>query len=242
MDEAALRQLVDRYFAGSLDAAASRVMFEALDAHPAVSDYFAERQSFAALDPKGVGELDRIGRSLGLTQRPSTLRRWAFPSMALAAAAVVVVLAVQPPASDDGFAARGPEAAASVNAFTARGVQLAGTLAAGAELMFNYQTDRAGYLSIFAVDEGGRVFWYAPEWTSASDNPTAIAIAPSDRPIELPEAVRHELRAGPLRVFAVLLSRPMHVREIEAALPPHAVDTEHLPFGEVLKSWRVEVR
>ncbi len=237
-----LRDQINRYFAGELEDAAARRMFEALAEAPEAARYFAARQAFAELDPRAVKTSERIGRSLGLgAAQPRRSPGWLLLP-ALAAAAGALLLFVVP--TDDGFAPRGPASRPSVSVYVAgpSPARLGDSLAASDELMFSYQVSEAGYLAIFAVDGRGEVFWYEPAWTDPAQEPKSRRVEPSDRPQELPEAVRHALAPGPLRLFAVVMDAPLSVRDIEARLPPSAVDAEELPFARDLWTTKVSVR
>ncbi len=71
------------------------------------------------------------------------------------------------------------------------------------------------FLLIFAVDESGRVFWYYPSYTDRDANPTSIPIKQTVEPVALAEEVQHDLRSGPLRLFAVFSMSALDVRAIE---------------------------
>jgi hypothetical protein len=92
---------------------------------------------------------------------------------------------------------------------------------AGESLAFSYTSPAAlgvGYLMVFARDAGGRVYWFWPAWSDEAADPTSLSIAATAEPIELTEAVRHPLPAGPLTIVGLFTPRPLHVREVEAAL------------------------
>jgi len=71
------------------------------------------------------------------------------------------------------------------------------------------------FLLIFAVDESGRVFWYYPSYTDSDANPTSIPIKQTVEPVALAEEVQHDLRSGPLRLFAVFSMSALDVQAIE---------------------------
>ena len=55
----------------------------------------------------------------------------------------------------------------------------------------------ATHLMVFAVDGGGRVYWFWPEWRSAGGQPDArCPSSPAPAPIELPEACATICRPG----------------------------------------------
>jgi len=72
------------------------------------------------------------------------------------------------------------------------------------------------HLMIFAVDANGRIYWYYPAHEDPTEDPRSIAIGKSDKAIELPDQVRHELAQGPLRVFGLFTRRALAVHEVEA--------------------------
>jgi hypothetical protein len=92
---------------------------------------------------------------------------------------------------------------------------------AGDGLAFSYRNPpatKASHLLVFAVDQGGRIYWFWPAWTDAASDPQALAVPASDAPVELAEAVRHPWPPGRLTVHALFARRPYRVREIEAAV------------------------
>lgn len=239
-----LRTLIDRYFEGRLNARETRRMFDALEASEASREYFARRQALAELDPAAPSELDRIGESLGLNSpAPAPSRRawwWALPS---AVAAGLVVLLVVRPVGDDGFTARGEGGEPHVSVFDISGAAprpVENVIDTNASLAFAYQSPQPAYLMIFAVDADGEVYWFYPAWTDPADNPAAIAVEPSTRPQELPEAVRHRWQPGPLHLFALFLPQPLQVRTVEARLPRQVVPGQALPFKG--SQWSMSLR
>jgi hypothetical protein len=113
---------------------------------------------------------------------------------------------------------------------------------AGEALAFAYTnpTD-APYarLMIFAHDDAGHVFWYWPAWRDPSASPAAIPISAAAAPVELGEAVKHPLPAGPLTLTALFTNQPYDVHQVEAAVAGGAAALAALQ-GRVVHE-RVEV-
>jgi hypothetical protein len=92
---------------------------------------------------------------------------------------------------------------------------------AGESLAFTYvnpPSTGASYVMVFARDAAGRVFWFWPAWDDAAADPQSLKIPASGSPVELTEAVRHELQPGPLTIVGLFTQKPLHVREVEAAI------------------------
>ena len=71
---------------------------------------------------------------------------------------------------------------------------------------------------VFARDAAGRIFWFWPAWENAAEDPQSLPISASGSAVELPEAVRHALQPGPLTIVGLFTPKPLHVREVEAAV------------------------
>jgi hypothetical protein len=92
---------------------------------------------------------------------------------------------------------------------------------AGESLAFSYVNPPAvgaRDVMIFGRDAAGHVFWFWPAWDNAADDPQSLPISASGNPIELTEAVRHALAPGPLTIVGLFTPKPLHVREVEAAV------------------------
>ncbi len=175
----------------------------------------------------------------------STLVAWmrpralAFSSGGLLAVSAGLALAILPARHDDQspgaaeFRARGaveatgPEVmpaagAASVAVFAVRGeaaVPVEGPLRTHEPLVFAYSGAGASsytHLMIFALDQGGGVFWFYPAYTDARHDPEAVAITPGAKQVFLPEQVRHAFQPGPLVIYGLFARNALHVSAVEA--------------------------
>jgi hypothetical protein len=94
-------------------------------------------------------------------------------------------------------------------------------LHAGESLAFSYVNPAsvgACCVMVFARDAAGHVFWFWPAWENAGDDPQSLPIAASGSPVELTQAVRHELLPGPLTIVGLFTPKPLHVHEVEGAI------------------------
>jgi hypothetical protein len=73
-------------------------------------------------------------------------------------------------------------------------------------------------IMVFARDDAGHVFWFWPAWENAGEDPQSLPVSASGTPVELTEAVRHALQPGPLTIVGLFTPKPLHVREVEAAV------------------------
>jgi hypothetical protein len=197
-------------------------------------------------------------------------RRWAAAGGAVAlAAAAAVLLAVWLPGMDrapdsGGFRARGGSDQAGerwlsfwvfrkaddggyveVRRGASGGARRDNTVSAEEHLAFAYLDARGSYrhLMILAVDEDGRVFWYYPAYEREGTDPHSIAIQRGKH--ELRDEIRHRLRPGKLRVFAIFSRDPLRVSLVErtvAALGKRhggAAGLERLPLAGTRQISRV---
>jgi len=150
-----------------------------------------------------------------------------------AAAAAAAVLIIMPPAqqTDDSseFRAKSaqltkPDAFVGVTPYRMHEDQpvfLDQELGADEALVFSYSNRgeaSAEHLMIFAVDAGNEVHWYYPAYTEEGTNPASIPIVPDAEKIELPEQVRHQLKPGPMAIYALFTHKPLHVSEVEGLI------------------------
>lgn len=200
------------------------------------------------------------------SSRPDSRRRLVW----VAAAAVLIAFAgaglrVLRSSEPEEFRAKGApphsETQASVQAalqaqviVEGRALPIGSQIPRDAELSFTYSNGAGtghAFLMVFAVDARGEVRWYYPAFATADTDPAAITIESGVTARALPDAVRHELPTGPLWIYALFLSGPMRVSEVEARVarvakdlwlrgPPPAL----LPStgGELESRIRVEVR
>jgi len=96
----------------------------------------------------------------------------------------------------------------------------AGPIHAGDGLLFAYTNPDPGlpHLMVFAIDAGYGVHWYYPAFQRAGENPEAVPILPGTTGTELGEEIRHALRPGPVRIYALFLREPHRVLEIETLI------------------------
>ena len=96
----------------------------------------------------------------------------------------------------------------------------AGPIHARDGLLFAYTNPDPGFthLMVFAIDAGYAVHWYYPAYQRAGENPEAVPILPGTTGTELGEEIRHALRPGPVRIYALFLREPHHVLEIETMI------------------------
>jgi hypothetical protein len=156
--------------------------------------------------------------------------RWALGGFATAAALAVVAFIAPWRVPVDAFRAKGPAAQArsawaGVEIYRVkegrRTERIERTVRAGDGLSFSYRNGGKApyqYLALFAVEGGGRIFWYYPAWENRDETPSSIAIRASAEAVELPDMIRHPLQPGPLRVHALFSDQPLTVREVEARL------------------------
>lgn len=96
-----------------------------------------------------------------------------------------------------------------------------GTLRSGDGLVFRYtdvSREPFGYLMIFAIDAAREIHWYYPAYEAASTDPASLAIEPGGSEVGLSDAIRHDLRPGPLVIYAVFTRAPMRVLDVERRL------------------------
>jgi hypothetical protein len=242
----AVRRDVDDHFRGAIDPARERAMRGHLASCTRCRERYARRALFAKLDPDALRPEERMARALGLVPRSgqapapsaagdrgvaSIVRRFAPEAALVLAAAACVLLLLRAPAPSpetDGFASRGgvePAQASSPVLFVHRmapgtaPTPATDTIRRDDELAFAYENPEGKpWLAIFAVDEHGRVYWFHPAWTDATEDPPAIHAETTPGVHELPEAVRHRFEGERLDVHALFLDKPLTVRQIEAEL------------------------
>jgi len=214
---------VDDHFAGRGTAASDRQMWRHLPGCERCRARYRALTMLESLEPGGNERArDRMARAV-FAPVPRRRAVWGA-ALALAAAAVLLVALPR-----DRFRARGGDPvggdgpALSIFRVPAGGApeRVGAVVRAGDGLAFSYSnpaTAKATHLLVFAVDQGGRVYWFWPAWTDGASDPRALAIATGDAPVELAEAVRHPLPPGRLTVHALFARRPYRVREIEAAV------------------------
>jgi hypothetical protein len=182
--------------------------------------------------------------------------RWPWLLAPAAAAAVAVSLLFLAPTADQvavgpGVHASGTEAAGIEPGFQARGsaeerpdrwVSLSvyraagegyepveGSLATDDALVFAYE-DRSpkpyAHLMVFAVDESGRVFWYYPAYQREGEPPRSVRTVKHQKPVRLPEQIKHDLVPGRLRLFALFSREALDVRSVEGTVARRLKEVE----------------
>jgi hypothetical protein len=200
-------------------------------------------------------EIERVAAPVG--ESPRARPSW-VTSLSLAVAAVTVVLVLGAVSRREGPVPRGTaEGAAlppSLHLFRTVGDRtepVTGAIRAGDGLLFAYSNPGNTYshLMVFALDDGGQVYWYYPPYQSAQEDPQAVPIEARRTGVELREVVRHPLRPGKLRLFALFVDRPASVKAVERALavaaagPVVAPEPLALPGVTVgQESWLLEVQ
>jgi len=97
-------------------------------------------------------------------------------------------------------------------------VSLGDRLEKGEYLVFTYTNlgeKPYDYMMIFAVDEGGEVYWFHPAYTRAGEDPAAIEISRGVEAVELREKVRHDYPEGGLWIYGLFTNDPVRVSSIE---------------------------
>ncbi|MDB4975619.1 MAG: hypothetical protein JWN48_3960 [Myxococcaceae bacterium] len=101
--------------------------------------------------------------------------------------------------------------------------------------------DTAKYLAVFMLDAQRELHWIYPAYVDARDNPRSVALTAGVRGKLLDEVVAPEQpAAGPLQVFTVVTSAPLHVQDVEA-LGGAQIDAERLEtqfVGAAVQTWR----
>jgi hypothetical protein len=205
-------------------------------------------------DERALARLWRgIARAGGIAAPPTVPARSSRARLAFAAAlAVAAILAIairlprdphrpvtEPVARGGGLDVAGAPAIhvfRSVSAHAAEPIG-DGPIRAADGLLFAYTNPdpRLTHLMIFAVaptdTQAVAVHWYYPAYRQLGENPEAMAIVPGTTGMELGEEIRHPLRPGPARIYALFLREPHRVLEIEA-LVQKAIEEPHRPVTE----------
>jgi hypothetical protein len=233
----------------------------------------------AAMPAGDQGALDRlwqgIARDGGIApgsaaQAPSSRARFALRgALAVAAAAGILAIAIRLPSHDSRRSIVDPVSRGgalyvtgtpAIHVFRSVGEHAAepigaGPIRAGDGLLFAYTNPdpQLTHLMIFAVAPADgqtvAVHWYYPAYRQLGEDPQAMTILPGTTGMELGEEIRHPLRPGPVRIYALFLREPHQVLEIESMIrqvieEPHRPVTEEtrLPLpGSVQSSVLVQV-
>jgi hypothetical protein len=233
------RALVARHFAGTIAPPEERALRQHLPVCDACRGFYERHQLFSELDPQALSPEERIGRGLGL-RAGGPGHPWkmvATAAAALAAVAAVALLVLSRAPRDDGFAARGGPLAAMPAESRVFIYDVSGAprmLRAGDafgkrdELALSYENDAGkARLMVFGVDEHRHVYWFYPAWTTGTDDPVAVAVAPDAQRHELPDAVRHAFDGSALEVHALFVDAPLSVKQVESLVA-------HQPAGPLV--------
>jgi hypothetical protein len=230
---------VERHFSGAGSPKTDQRLFAHMKTCERCRD---EYRTLAMLEQMegGGGERARERLARGLFGNAAEPVRTARPRLfaggfALGAACLALLVTVGQTPSP--FRARGGEASASgaalaiyrvprdqqnPEALAVSDTQRAGTtVRAGESLAFSYVSPAsvgACCLMVFGRDPAGHVYWFWPAWNDAAEDPVSVPIAEGNTPVELREAVRHPLQTGPLTIVGLFTPKPLHVREVEAAV------------------------
>jgi hypothetical protein len=226
---------VQRHFSGDGSPAVDRRLFKHLKRCDRCRDEYRTLAMLESLEPEG-GERARarLGRGLFV---PVSRPRLVAGGLAVAFACVALVVTVgRAPAP---FQARGGVGSAAMSGaalaiyrvprdrdnpqvLAPADAQRAGAaFRAGESLAFSYVNPAsvgACCLMVFGRDAAGHVCWFWPAWNDAAEDPASLPISESATPVELTEAVRHPLQPGALTIVGLFTPRPLHVREVEAAV------------------------
>ena len=256
------RREIDRYFRGELEKEATARMLARLWDCPRCRARYDRNLLFEQVCPDAErGAADRLWRSIEESAdaalkpvvAPAKVR-WRRPLSALlllgASAAAIMVLFARTtsepvPRGRPGATAREP----AVFLYRSTGGHKAEAITRrvrpddGVLVAYSNPTTDLKYLLVFAANERGDVYWYYPAYEKVDDDPAAVPIRTQAQAVELGEEIRHELKPGPLRMFAVFLSRPWRVRDVEKIVRRELADHRgsvrqlaRLPFNEGAQS------
>ena len=213
-------RLVDLHFSLRIAPEGERALRAHLGGCDACRGRYRRQLLLARLDPGAASAQERLGRGLGL-RSPARRRHWLALIGATAAAAAALAFW---PRADADFTPRGtPASLPAVVVYRIDGggsAQPAGrAIAPSDELAFAYRNPQGRkFILVFGVDEHQHVYWYHPAWTDAAQDPAAVPIRAGADLTELSEAIAHPIDGTRLTIRAVLLDRPVRVREVEDRL------------------------
>lgn len=93
-----------------------------------------------------------------------------------------------------------------------------GAVHAADRLVFRYANggpDPFGFLMVFGIDAAGEIHWYYPAYETAGGDPPSLPIQRSGGPVSLPDAIEHELAAGPIVFYGVFTRTALRVLDVE---------------------------
>jgi hypothetical protein len=234
---------IERHFSGAASSADDRRMWKHVTGCARCRAEYRTLSMLEAMEPGGADRArERMARGVFAPEAPQAQRKRLFAGAGLTAAfacfALVLILRNEPASFQErgGLGAqeapaptlaiyRVPRDTTTPERLAVGEAQRAGSLMhAGESLAFAYLNPSElgeGYLMVFGRDAAGHVYWFWPAWNDASENPASLPIQATPTgaaPVELTEAVRHPLTAGPLTVVGLFTPRALHVREVEAAV------------------------
>jgi hypothetical protein len=228
---------VQRHFSGAGSPSTDQRLFKHLKGCERCRDEYRTLAMLEQLEGGGADRArERLARGVfGHEPARATRPRLFAGGFALGAACLALLVTVGNTPSP--FRARGGEAAvsgaslaiyrvprdqANPAALAVNDAQRAGTtVRAGESLAFSYVSPSsvgATSLMVFGRDAAGHVYWFWPAWNDAVEDPVSVPITEGNAPVELREAVRHPLPAGPLTIVGLFTPKPLHVKEVEAAV------------------------
>jgi hypothetical protein len=92
---------------------------------------------------------------------------------------------------------------------------------AGDKLVFRHANggpEPFGFLTVFAVDAAKKIHWYYPAYETVGADPVSVSITGDDRAVALPDAIEHQLVAGPLVFYGVFTRAPLRVLDVERSV------------------------
>jgi hypothetical protein len=212
------RRRVDEHFAGTIAVTDERRMRHHLLDCPDCRAHYERHLRLCAVDPGAPSARERLGRGLGLAPRRRSVTSVVGPVLALGVVSLVLVMRPSTPPSSRG---RAPGSQLIVYEMPRGGMpqQAVGRVARDSGLAFAYANlAHRRRLSVFGLDDQGRIYWYHPAWTAEGEDPVGVPVVADERIHEIPQVI-HQPVAGPrLQVFALFADRPIGVREVEAAL------------------------
>ena len=171
--------------------------------------------------------------------RPRWMRAAAMGGAALAIAAMIALVPRLAARPDGGtFTSRGPAAEASPRRDVDVGLDVVSRSPArstltpasveqavtpGVHLLVSYATRSAradAHLLAFAVDASDEVHWLYPAFEDAASDPASVVLLPGMATTAMAtEAVLDDVPPGPLQIYALVSSHPLHVSDVER-IPP----------------------
>jgi hypothetical protein len=236
---------IERHFSGASSPDEDRRMWKHVTACARCRAEYRTHSMLEELEPGGADRArERLGRGVFAAEAPQAQRKRLFAGAGLTAAfaCFALVVMMRRPEIRDGFQERGglgsieaplptlaiyrvPRDAGNPERLAVGEAHRAGSLMhAGESLAFAYLNPgelNEGYLMVFGRDAAGHVYWFWPAWNDASQDPASLPVqaTPSGAaPVELTEAVRHPLSAGPLTIVGLFTPQALHVRQVEAAV------------------------